>query len=224
MAGLSDEEKRWLRTLLVELVGLALLLGLLQFSGAGFYIPLINGTRGEVSGSFSNRNHFALFLAIGCVVAATWAFVDRRWVRWSGPMALSIGVLALLTILATGSRAGILLGGLASVLAAAMGAPGWLLWTLPCVFYGIVPFLDWAIGSDPVNAPESAVAGLDQDRYYLRIVYFMYFGAEREAVESRMAPAQWALLVASATVMVLGVANLFGIEAVAAEAADILVR
>lgn len=61
--------------------------------------------------------------------------------------------------------------GLASVLAAAMGAPGWLLWTLPCVFYGIVPFLDWAIGSDPVNAPESAVAGLDQDRYYLRIVY-----------------------------------------------------
>jgi NADH-quinone oxidoreductase subunit N len=73
-------------------------------------------------------------------------------------------------------------------------------------------------------AVAGALASVIGAFYYLRIVYFMYFGAEREAVESRMAPAQWALLVASATVMVLGVANLFGIEAAAAAAADILVR
>ncbi len=63
------------------------------------------------------------------------------------------------------------LTGLASVIAVASGAPGWWLWTLPFVFYGIVPLLDWAIGEDRVNAPESAVGRLDQDRYYLRIVY-----------------------------------------------------
>ena len=73
-------------------------------------------------------------------------------------------------------------------------------------------------------AVAGAVASVIGAFYYLRIVYFMYFGADRDAVESRMAPAQWALLVASAAVMVLGVANLFGIEAAAAAAADILVR
>ena len=69
-----------------------------------------------------------------------------------------------------------------------------------------------------------AVASVIGAFYYLRIVYFMYFGSEREAVETRMAPAQWALLVGSAAAMVLGIANLFGIEAAAAAAADILVR
>lgn len=73
-------------------------------------------------------------------------------------------------------------------------------------------------------AVAGAVASVIGAFYYLRIVYFMYFGAEREAVETRMAPAQWALLVASAAVMVIGVANLFGIETAAAAAADVLVR
>lgn len=116
MAGLRQEEKRWLPTLLVILVGLSLLIGAFQFSGAGFDNPLINDTPGQVGGPFANRNHFALFLAIGCLVAPVWAFSDRSWVRWSAPVALGVGVLSLLTILATGSRAGLLLGGLALVL------------------------------------------------------------------------------------------------------------
>jgi len=117
LAGLHDGEKRWLPTLLMVLVGLSLLLGLLQFSGAGFYIPLINGTPGEVSGPFANRNHFALFLAIACMVAPVWAFAERGWLSWSAPIALGIALLSLLMILATGSRAGILLGGLALIFA-----------------------------------------------------------------------------------------------------------
>ncbi len=60
--------------------------------------------------------------------------------------------------------------------------------------------------------------------YYLRNVYFMYFGAEQEPVESRMAPVQWGMLVAVAAIMVLGIVNLFGIEAPAALAAEALVR
>lgn len=60
---------------------------------------------------------------------------------------------------------------LISVFGSIAGAPGLLLWTLPVVFYGLVPLLDWFIGEDSVNAPESAVPELDQDHWYRRIVY-----------------------------------------------------
>ena len=59
--------------------------------------------------------------------------------------------------------------------------------------------------------------------YYLRIVYYMYFGEEREPLDRVAAPVQWGLLVASAAIMVLGVVNLFGIEDWAAAAAVALV-
>ncbi len=59
--------------------------------------------------------------------------------------------------------------------------------------------------------------------YYLRIVYFMYFGEEREAVETRMPPVVWGALMASAGIMLFGVVNLFGIEPLAAAAAATLV-
>lgn len=68
-----------------------------------------------------------------------------------------------------------------------------------------------------------AVASVIGAFYYLRIVYFMYFGAEQEPVQSRMSAVQWLMLVAVAAVMVLGVVNLFGIEPVALRAAEALV-
>ena len=67
-----------------------------------------------------------------------------------------------------------------------------------------------------------AVASVIGAFYYLRIVYFMYFGAETEGAESRMSPVQWLMLVAVAAVMVLGVVNLFGIEPIALHAAEAL--
>ncbi|MDB5663974.1 NADH-quinone oxidoreductase subunit NuoN [Cypionkella sp.] len=68
-----------------------------------------------------------------------------------------------------------------------------------------------------------AVASVIGAFYYLRIVFFMYFGRETVGATSRMAPVQWLMLVAVAAVMLLGVVNLFGIEAVAATAAQSLV-
>ncbi len=59
--------------------------------------------------------------------------------------------------------------------------------------------------------------------YYIRIVYYMYFGEETEALDGTMAPAQWAFLVASAAIMLLGVINLFGVDGMAAAAAAALV-
>jgi NADH-quinone oxidoreductase subunit N len=60
--------------------------------------------------------------------------------------------------------------------------------------------------------------------FYLRIVYFMYFGEEGEVLDDRMPGMNWTVLMASAAVMLLGVINLFGIEPFAAAAAATLVN
>ena len=60
--------------------------------------------------------------------------------------------------------------------------------------------------------------------YYLRIVYFMYFGEETEALDGKISPVLWVSLMATAAVMVVGVVNLFGIEPLAAAAAATLVN
>ncbi|WP_435258735.1 NADH-quinone oxidoreductase subunit NuoN [Thioclava sp. FR2] len=69
-----------------------------------------------------------------------------------------------------------------------------------------------------------AVASVIGAFYYLRIVFFMYFGKEQEPADSNMVPVQWVLMVAVAAIMVLGVVNLFGIEPAAAVAAESLLH
>ncbi|MDE0856917.1 MAG: alkane 1-monooxygenase, partial [Nevskia sp.] len=61
--------------------------------------------------------------------------------------------------------------GAVSVVMVMYGASGAWLFSLPVVFYVLAPLMDWLLGEDRVNAPESAVRQLDADRYYLRIVY-----------------------------------------------------
>jgi NADH-quinone oxidoreductase subunit N len=73
-------------------------------------------------------------------------------------------------------------------------------------------------------AVAGAVASVIGAFYYLRLVFYMYFGAEQEPIDSRMAPVQWAMLVGVAAIMLLGIVNLFGIEPIAAAAAEALVR
>src|SRR6056297_2511758 len=60
--------------------------------------------------------------------------------------------------------------------------------------------------------------------YYLRIVFYMYFGEEGEALETGRSPVQWAFLMASAAVMLLGIINMFGVETMAQAAAATLVN
>ena len=50
---------------------------------------------------------------------------------------------------------------------------GWgvFLWGGPLLVYVLIPLLDWLIGTDASNPPESAVAALEEDAYYRRIVY-----------------------------------------------------
>lgn len=60
--------------------------------------------------------------------------------------------------------------------------------------------------------------------YYLRIVYYMYFGEEREALDRTNPPVLWGLLMISAVAMVVGIVNMFGVEGAAAAAAAVLVN
>jgi NADH-quinone oxidoreductase subunit N len=91
-------------------------------------------------------------------------------------------------------------------------------------FFGKFYVLKAAVDAGMVwLAVAGAIASVIGAFYYLRIVYFMYFGAEQEPVDSRMAPVQWGMLVAVAAIMLLGIVNLFGIEAPAKAAAEALV-
>lgn len=60
--------------------------------------------------------------------------------------------------------------------------------------------------------------------YYLRIVYYMYFGEDRDGLDRVSAPMLWGALMISALIMTTGLVNLFGIEAIAASAAATLVN
>jgi NADH-quinone oxidoreductase subunit N len=61
--------------------------------------------------------------------------------------------------------------------------------------------------------------------YYLRIVYFMYFGAPQEdQLDRNASPVLWGALMVSAAVMVFGVVNFFGIDPLARAASLALVN
>lgn len=60
--------------------------------------------------------------------------------------------------------------------------------------------------------------------YYIRIVYFMYFGETKEPMETNKSPVLWGFLMASAAIMIIGVVNMYGVEDWAAAAAATLVN
>ncbi|SEW02292.1 NADH dehydrogenase subunit N [Cognatiyoonia koreensis] len=60
--------------------------------------------------------------------------------------------------------------------------------------------------------------------YYIRIVYFMYFGETEDRLETNGSPILWTFLMGATAVLVLGVFNLFGIEPAIASAAATLVN
>ena len=60
--------------------------------------------------------------------------------------------------------------------------------------------------------------------YYLRIIYFIYFGEEGDALTGKMPMLHKIALYGSALIMIVGVFNLFGIEPIAANAAASLFK
>ncbi|WNO53793.1 O-antigen ligase family protein [Stakelama saccharophila] len=108
---LGEEDRRRLPTVMLILITAAMLLGLMQFSGSHFDNPFIDDV-GSVSGPFANRNHFALILAFGCLLAPVWGILDRHNLTWRAPIAIGLLLLFLLTALASGSRVGMALAAL----------------------------------------------------------------------------------------------------------------
>ena len=92
-------------------------------------------------------------------------------------------------------------------------------------FWAKFAVLSAAIGSGWITlAVIGVIASVIGAFYYLRIVYFMYFGAVTDPLDNDGAPAQRWLVLASAAVTLLGVVNLFGLEGAAAIAAQALVH
>ena len=142
------EERGAIFLTLLLMIGASVLLGLLQITGIGFDNPLINDSRDLVSSSFANRNHFALLLAIGCLLLPVWGFAGQRPSRERAGVALGACLMVLLTILATGSRAGMVLGvlglGIGLVLARSgirrqlRHAPKWVALAVPALAAAII--------------------------------------------------------------------------------------
>lgn len=124
-------------THLLVFIAAASFFGIFMFSGVSFDNPFINDVRGDLSSVFANRNHFALLVAMGCVIAPVWAFSGREGLRWRGPLAAALMLLFVLMVIATGSRTGLLLVTVSLVLSFALvskpirrslrGAPPWVL-------------------------------------------------------------------------------------------------
>ncbi len=82
-------------------------------------------------------------------VSTEW--VDARRYGWFASLVVpSLALIAWLLVLASGSA--------------------WFWWTGAVVIYGVVPLLDWWIGADQGNPPESATERLDRDAFYRRVL------------------------------------------------------
>ncbi|WP_433988927.1 NADH-quinone oxidoreductase subunit N (plasmid) [Pseudoseohaeicola sp. NH-UV-7] len=93
-------------------------------------------------------------------------------------------------------------------------------------FFGKLYVLRAAVEADLVwLAIAGVVASVIGAFYYLRIVFYMYFGEDRaDELDSGSTPVLWGFLMASAAIMLLGIVNMFGVEGAAAAAAASLVN
>lgn len=108
LSGIEKEERAWLIPTLLVLATGSMSIALAQFSLGRFSQPLINYT-GDISGTFANRNHFALFMALGCVAIPLWTLRrSHRHSQWRLLVAAGLYLLFILTAMASGSRAGLI--------------------------------------------------------------------------------------------------------------------
>jgi len=117
VAAFTPEQLRALLPGLVVFISISAVIGLIQFGSGDWNNPLLNETLGEAAGVFANRNHQSLFLAVGILLLPAWA-VRLDWrIKWTRTaVAVILMPFFILMVLATGSRAGLVLAGLALLL------------------------------------------------------------------------------------------------------------
>ncbi|WP_165895265.1 MULTISPECIES: O-antigen ligase family protein [unclassified Sphingomonas] len=117
----ATRESRFL-PIMIAIVCVSALCGLIQLSGGIIDNPFINSTRGQAAGLFANRNHQALFLAVGVPLTLAWGYAPSQRPGWRGWTALGIVLLLSLMVIGTGSRAGL------GLLAVGLVGGGLLVW------------------------------------------------------------------------------------------------
>jgi O-antigen ligase len=116
---LSKRFQSFLLTLLLVAIAFSTLLGVFQIATGGPYLYAVTN-KGSAVGSFANRNHAALFLALAFPLMMAWLLQSEREHRRPGFrtwVALSAGIAIIPILLVIGSRGGLLLGGVGIVLA-----------------------------------------------------------------------------------------------------------
>ncbi|MBL3568532.1 NADH-quinone oxidoreductase subunit N [Rhodovulum sulfidophilum] len=74
-------------------------------------------------------------------------------------------------------------------------------------------------------AVAGVIASVISAFYYLRIVFYMYFGEEGDRrLDGTMPPVMWGIMMVASFAMIVGVINLFGVEGLALAAAQTLVN
>ena len=146
--GIHEYQKRWLPAIVLAVIASSLVIGLIQITGTRIANPLVNGTPGAIDGLIANRNHYALILSLGLLITPVWAFGYSGRSKNRAPAALGLVVLLVLTILATGSRAGLVLGGMALALGVALSRRSlrtafqrYPRWVLPTVSISLIAML-----------------------------------------------------------------------------------
>lgn len=122
MLTIDPSERRRVPALLLGFIVASLAVATLQFSSGTFDNIFVNDSRSVVSGTFANRNHFALLLAIGCLLALPWATMEKRQRFGRAIGSIGLILLMMLMILASGSRAGLGLGIVAVLIAMPLSA------------------------------------------------------------------------------------------------------
>ncbi len=92
-------------------------------------------------------------------------------------------------------------------------------------FFGKFAVLEAAVQADMAwLAVAGVIASVIGAFYYLRIVYYMYFGDEVDPMDAPQSRVLWVALMGSAVIMLVGIINLFGVGDFAGTAAAALVN
>lgn len=105
----GDEGRRRTAATIVALVGISACLALVEASGGKFDNPFVNDQANDVSAFFANRNHLALFLAMGLILIPVWLVRGAGRMSWRTVLCLLAMAFISLMIIATGSRSGLVL-------------------------------------------------------------------------------------------------------------------
>jgi alkane 1-monooxygenase len=103
----------------------------------------------------------------------------------------------------------------ASVFSARGAVQAWAFWVVPTLTFVILPVLDWWVGTDTSNPPDSATRGLEADPYYHRVVMltvpFQLMATVAGAWAAASQPLSWPAWLG--LVLTVGAVNGFGIVA-----------